>query len=206
MTSPLRRPYNAGDRGVFGASSMQHSDDVTLLIRAWQGGESGALEKLLPVVYADLRAMAARLLAGESASTLQPTELLHDTLLKVLRVDALRIVDRRHFFSAFARLMRHLLVDRVREARAEKRGGDWQRVDLIEAIDLPLPQDVDIERLHVAIDDLDQVEPRLARIVELRYFVGLTMQDIAKALEVDERTVYRGWAVARSWLHAQMAP
>jgi RNA polymerase sigma factor (TIGR02999 family) len=185
---------------------MQHSDDVTLLIRAWQGGESGALEKLLPVVYADLRAMAARLLAGESASTLQPTELLHDTLLKVLRVDALRIVDRQHFFSAFARLMRHLLVDRVREARAEKRGGDWQRVDLIEAIDLPLPQDMDIERLHVAIDDLDQVDARLARIVELRYFVGLTMQDIAKALEVDERTVYRGWAVARSWLQTQMAP
>lgn len=185
---------------------MQQSEDVTLLIHAWQGGETDALDKLLPLVYADLRAMAARLLAGESASTLQPTELVHDSLLKVLGVDALRIVDRRHFFSAFARLMRHLIVDRIREARAEKRGGDWERVDLVEAIDLPLPHDMDVEKLHVAIDDLELVEPRLARIVELRYFVGLTMQEIAKALEVDERTVYRGWAVARTWLQTQMAP
>ncbi len=185
---------------------MQQNGDVTMLIRAWQGGEAGALDRLLPLVYADLRAMAARLLAGDSATTLQPTELLHDTLLKVLRVEPLRIVDRQHFFSAFARLMRHLIIDRIREIRAEKRSGDLERVDLFELIDLPLPHDLDIEKLHAAIDDLDLEEPRLARIVELRYFVGLTMQDIAKALEVDERTVYRGWAVARSWLQTQMAP
>ncbi len=185
---------------------MRQSEDVTLLIHAWQGGEPNALDKLLPLVYADLRAMAARLLAGESATTLHPTELLHDTLLKVLRVDALQIVDRQHFFNAFARLMRHLIVDRVREAKAEKRGGDLERVDLIELVNLPLPHDIDIEKLHSAIDDLEVVEPRLAHIVELRYFVGLTMQDIAKALEVDKRTVYRGWAVARAWLQTQVAP
>jgi len=179
-------------------------DHITQLIEKWQAGDAAALDRLLPHIYIDLRAMAARLLAGESASTLQPTELVHDTLLKFLGVDTFRINDREHFFRLFAKLMRNLVVDRVRQIKARKRGGEWERVDMLEAVQLPLPLDMDAELLHAAIDDLEAVEPRLARIVELRYFVGLTMEDIAKALSVDERTVYRDWAVARGWLREQV--
>jgi RNA polymerase sigma factor (TIGR02999 family) len=185
--------------------SVSVPEHITQLIKNWQSGDAAALNGLLPHIYADLRAMASRLLAGEAASTLQPTELVHDTLLKFLGAEALRINDREHFFRLFARLMRNLVVDRVRQIKAQKRGGEWERVDLLEAIDLPLLRDTDAELLHAAIDDLEAVEPRLARIVELRYFVGLSMEDIAKVLQVDERTVYRGWAVARSWLRDQVA-
>lgn len=178
--------------------------EVTRLIRAWQAGDAQAFDHLLPHVYAELRVMATRLLAGERASTLQPTELVHNVLLKVLGIDLLQVDDRAHFFHAFVRLMRHELVDRARAASADKRGAGWVRVDWADDQVPPLPDSIDAVRLGDALDDLEHVEPRLARIVELRYFVGLTMQEIATLLELDERTVYRDWAVARGWLREQL--
>jgi len=168
--------------------------------------ESGhALDALLPQIYRDLRALAARLLAGEPAATLQPTELVHDALIRLMGQDVLRVADRKHFFRLFALLMRHLLVDRARRAGTSKHGADWEKIDVLEAMDLPLSRASDIEQLNVALEDLEQVEPLLGRIVEMRYFTGLTMKEIAQALEVDERTVYRNWAVARAWLRRQIS-
>ena len=182
----------------------QTADDITQLIQRWQSGDAAALDRLLPQVYADLRAMAARRLSVETPMTWQPTALVHDVLLRLLATDTLHIQDRAHLFRVAARVMRNLLIDRARQARTERHGGDRERIDLLDAAQLPIPQDTDLERLDEALDDLESVEPRLARIVELRYFIGLTVQEVAGVLAVDERTVYREWALARVWLREQI--
>jgi RNA polymerase sigma factor (TIGR02999 family) len=100
--------------------------------------------------------------------------------------------------------MRNILVDRAREADAEKRGGGWQRVDLVEALQLPIPEQTNLGLLDEAIAELEQIDPRLARIVELRYFVGLSVVAIARVMDVDKRTIYRQWAFAKAWLRTNM--
>ena len=190
--------------GMSATTPPEGDGELTHLLRDWQAGDAEAFGHLLPHVYAELRAMARRLLAGERASTLQPTELVHDVLLKVLGVDLLHISDREHFFRAFVRLMRHELVDRARAAKAGKRGEGWIRVDFVDERLFPSQQPLDAANLLQALDALEHVEPRLARIVELRYFIGLTTQEVAKALDLDERTVYRDWAVARGWLRERL--
>lgn len=181
------------------------SSEVTQLIRQWQAGEADALDRLLPLVYADLRAMAARLLARENRqATLQPTALLHDVFVRLLGGGHVDIESSAHLFNTAGRMMRHILVDRAREAGAEKRGGDWQRVDLVDALQLPIPERTHLGLLDEAIDELEQIDARLARIVELRYFVGLSVEAIARIMEVDKRTIYRDWAFARAWLGRHM--
>lgn len=178
--------------------------EITTLIRGWQSGDLLAFDQLLPRVYADLRVMARRQLQGERASTLQPTALVHDVLLRLMEHEAPFIADSSHFFRMAARIMRNLLVDRARRARANKHGGQLVRLDLLEAMALPIPADTDIEQLDAALEDLESIEPALAHIVELRYFVGLTVREVAQLLEIDESTVYRDWALARVWLREQM--
>lgn len=190
--------------GASVTTPSEREAELTHLLRDWQAGDANAFGDLLPQVYAELRVMAKRLLAGERASTLQPTELVHDVLLKVLGVDLLHVSGRDHFFRTFVRLMRHELVDRARAAKADKRGAGWIRVDLVDDRLFPPSQPFDAASLIQALDDLEHVEPRLARIVELRYFIGLTTQETAKALDLDERTVYRDWAVARGWLRERL--
>lgn len=181
------------------------SSEVTQLIRQWQAGEADALDRLLPLVYADLRAMAARLLARENRqATLQPTALLHDVFVRLLGGGRVDIESSAHLFNTAGRMMRHILVDRAREAGAEKRGGDWQRVDLVDALQLPIPERTHLGLLDEAIDELEQIDARLARIVELRYFVGLSVAAIARIMDVDKRTIYRDWAFARAWLGRHM--
>lgn len=180
------------------------SDEITLLIHRWQSGDTTALDQLLPQVYAELRAMAASSLARQGPSTLQPTALVHDVLLRLLGTHTLHFDDRRDLFKVSARVMRNLLIDRARQNKSEKYGGQLERVDLLDAMQLPIPRDTDLEKLDVALDDLEVVDPKLARIVELRYFVGLKTHEVAQVLGVDERTVYRDWALARLWLREQL--
>jgi RNA polymerase sigma factor (TIGR02999 family) len=181
------------------------SDDVTSLIERWQSGETKALDRLLPLVYADLRAMAARKLANERGQlTLQPTALVHDVFLRLMDTGDIRISSGAHLFNVAARMMRRILIDRVRRSSSDKRGGEWQRVDLIEAMRLPIPEQTDLGMLDEAVTGLERIDPRLARIVELRYFVGLSVPAVAAVLEVDERTVYRDWALAKIWLRREM--
>lgn len=184
---------------------MPVDSEMTLLIQRWQEGDAAALDELLPQVYAELRSMAARLLDRENRqATLQPTALVHDVFVRMLSGKGMAIENRAHLFHTAGRMMRNILVDRAREAAAEKRGGSWQRVDLIEALQLPIPERTNLGLLDQAISELEQIDQRLARIVELRYFVGLNVSAVANVLEIDKRTVYRDWAFARAWLEKRL--
>lgn len=181
--------------------------EVTTLVRRWSGGDPEALSSLLPMVYADLRRIAAQQLRSNAGhDTLQPTALVNDVFVRLLGAERLDIADRRHFFTTAAKLMRQVLVDRARAKARDKRGGDWQRVDLVEASALPIDADTDLPALDEALRKLARLDPRVAEVVELRCFGGLEVSEVAALLGLDERTVYRDWAMARAWLRQQLAP
>lgn len=184
---------------------MGDGTDVTLMLRRWRDGDAYALDALLPAIYGDLRALAARRLADHpDQRTLQPTALLNEMFLRLFDADRLAIADREHLFRLAGRTMRQILVDRARRAATDKHGGDWQREDITVALNLPLPDRTDLDHLDEAIGVLERIDERLARIVELRYFIGLSVPEVAGVLGVDERTVYRDWALARSWLRTRL--
>ena len=184
---------------------MDDSANVTLQLQRWREGDAYALDALLPAVYGDLRLLAAKRLADHPEQrTLQPTALLNEMFLRLLGAERIDIVDREHLFRLAARTMRQILVDRARRAAADKHGGDWQREDLTQALGLPLPEHTDLGELDQAIAQLERLDERLARVVELRYFVGLSVPEVAGVMNVDERTVYRDWALARSWLRTRL--
>ncbi len=179
--------------------------DVTKLLAQWQAGDPAALDALLAQVYDELRRVAAHELRGHQGhETLQPTALVHDVFVRLLGAGAIDIGNRKHLFTTAAKLMRQVLIDRARAKQRDKRGGGWQRVDLVEALALPIEADVDLIDLDRALAALDQLDPRMANMVELRYFVGLEVGEVASLLEIDERTVYRDWAMARAWLRQRL--
>ncbi|GAB2511377.1 ECF-type sigma factor [Lysobacter humi (ex Lee et al. 2017)] len=183
------------------------TDDTTVLLRRWGEGDGAALEALLPHVYADLRGIARRELHGHRGhDTLQPTALVNDVFVRLLGGDAAqRLTSRAHLFNTAARIMRQLLVDRARRAASEKHGGGWKRDDFTRALDLPIPESSRLPELDAALDELARLDARMAKVVELRYFTGLSVSEVAVLLEVDERTIYRDWAAARAWLHDRLA-
>lgn len=180
--------------------------EVTQLLRQWQQGDSASLESLLPLVYDELRRIAAHeLRSNRGHETLQPTALVNDVFVRLLGAEKLDISNRKHLFTTAAKLMRQVLIDRARAQQREKRGGgQWQRADFIEAMALPLEQNTDLPALDQALTALAALDERMAEIVELRYFVGLEVSEVAVLLGVDERTVYRDWAMARAWLRQQL--
>lgn len=178
---------------------------TTEYLQRWSAGERAALDDLLPQVYAELRALAASELAAHKGHrTLQPTALINEVFLRLLDADHVDLENRRHLFSTAARIMRQILIDRARRAASEKHGGDWKRESFVEAMRLPIPDDTDFVQLDAAISELAQANERMARVVELRYFVGLSVAEAAAVLEVDERTVYRDWSLAKAWLKERM--
>ena len=180
--------------------------DTTQLIERWRGGDNQALDELLPCVYADLRAIAARELGSHrNHQTLQPTALVNDVFVRLLGSKRLEIENIAHFFNTAARLMRQILVDRSRRAATDKRGGDWHRASMTQANDLSLPENTLLPELDEAITALGEVDERLAKVVELRCFVGLSVGEIAELLALDERTIYRDWSLAKAWLHDRLA-
>lgn len=184
------------------------SGEVTQLLRRWHAGDAGSLEVLLPLVYAELRQLAAHELRGHRHhDTLQPTALVNEVFARLLAAQQVDIGSRKHLFTTAAKLMRQTLIDRARAQQREKRGGGhWQRVDFIEALALPIEHDTEILALDEALKALTVLDARMAQIVELRYFVGLEVVEVAALLEIDERTVYRDWAMARAWLRQRMEP
>lgn len=181
-------------------SSNSSASDITQLIADWRAGSASALNTLLPQLYAELRQLAASHLRGTGDKTLQPTALVNEVVLRLLGADKLHISDRKHFFTTAAKLMRQILCDAARAKARDKRGGDLQRADLADAMQISSDMDTTSPALHEALAQLEQLDPRMAHIVELRYFGGLEVSEVASLLELDERTVYRDWAMARAWL------
>jgi len=187
------------------ASSKSAAGEVTRIIEAAQQGDPKAADELLPLVYEELRKLAAYKMANEAAGqTLQPTALVHEAWLRLTGNPNTQWNGRAHFFGAAAEAMRRILIDRARSKGREKRGGQRQRVD-IEQVTLAV-QDADetVLAVHEALDKLAALDPLKARIVKLRYFVGMNHQEMATALGLAEPTIRRHWAFARSWLYAEM--
>ncbi len=173
---------------------------LTQLLLAWRGGDETALERLIPLVYADLRTIARRCLRDEQrGEALQTTELVNEAYLRLVRSSQVQWRDRTHFFAMAARLMRRVLVDEVRKRRFQKRGGDLVRVTLDDESASPAP-DFDLLALDEAIERLAQFAPRKAHVVELRFFGGMTIEETGAALDVSIDVVKREWRTARLWL------
>lgn len=170
-------------------------------LRAWRAGEAGALDRLLPLVYDELRRLAAsQLHRNLGHATLQPTALVHEVLIRLLGAGRVDFENATHWYATAARLMRQILVDRARAQQRDKRGGGATRVPLIDAVGLPIEHDTDLLDLDLALDALAARDPRVAQVAELRCFVGLEVDEVAALLGIDARTVYRDWALARAWL------
>jgi RNA polymerase sigma factor (TIGR02999 family) len=177
-------------------------NDVTALLDKWNGGDPEALKLLLERLYPELRRLADGLLRHERDDhTLQPTALVHEAYIRLTGLREMRLENRRHFYGAAAMAMRRILVDHARQRRAQKRGGaELQRAPFEEALNAPIDLHLDFERLEEALLELAAFAPDKARIVELRYFTGLSIQDTADVLDIAPATVKRHWNYARAWL------
>lgn len=178
------------------------NEDVTSLLREWSDGDEHAFERLLPLVYDELHRMALRYLAGERAcATLQPTALVNEVCLRLLGWDQARWQNRGHFFGVSAQMMRRVLVDIARRRCAERRGGAGAIRVPLEDIDVPAKErDADLVAIDQALETLGAADARKARVVELRFFGGLSVDETAEAIGVSVRTVHNDWAFARAWL------
>lgn len=181
------------------------ASDVTVLLASLAAGDLSARERLAEITYEELKAIARGQL-GSAGDTLQPTVLTHEAYLRLFKGAELRPADRRQFFGLAAKLMRDLVVDHARARLAAKRGGGAQRVTLADQSATQTAPEVDALDLSNALDELFGRDERQHQIVELRYFGGLSMEDIAASLEVSLSTVEREWRVARAWLAVRLAP
>jgi RNA polymerase sigma-70 factor (ECF subfamily) len=180
------------------------SGEVTLLLKAMKGGDSSAAGRLLPLVYEELHRLAASYMRRErSDHTLQPTALIHEAYLRLAGND-IDWQSRAHFIGIAANVMRHILVDHARAHQAGMRGGDFQRVAFEEGMAISTERTSEVLFLHEALDELEKVNARQARVVELRYFAGLSVKEIALVLGIAPRSVERDWALARIWLFKRM--
>ena len=180
---------------------MSTGSDITLWLDAARGGDRDALDRVLSTLYTELHQMARRQLAGRHGMTLDATALVHEAYLKLAGRPEARFNDRGHFFAYAASAMRSVVVDYARQRLAQKRGGDLHRVtELPEDIEGGLRLDEDMLGLDEALSKLAKVDAKLAQVVELRYFIGLSVAEVAAMLDVEERTIYRDWAAARAWL------
>ena len=178
--------------------------EVTRLLRAWRGGDQAALERLTPLVYDDLRRRARHYLRGERADhTLTPTALVHEAFMRMLDIGQVDWKDRAHFLAIAARQMRRILVDSARARRYRKRGGGAVRVTFAEDLAV-IDRAPDLVALDDALDVLAQHDERKVRVVELRYFGGLSNEEIAEALGISTDTVTRDWNMARMWLRREL--
>ena len=180
--------------------------DITLLLAELQAGDAAAESRLVPLVYDELRRLARRYMRAERVDhTLQPTALVHEAYLRLAGQRKTSWQNRAHFFGVAAQLMRRILVDHARARQAEKRGGSDANVTFDEALVLKPAQNPDVLALDEALMRLAERDPRQSRIVELRFFGGLTEEEIAEVLGISPRTVKRDWTVARAWLYKEIS-
>ena len=186
------------------APGEKASPDLTGWLQEWSGGDRDALERLTPHVYDELRRIAARHLRGERANhTLQPTELAHEAFLRLVR-QRVTWQNRAHFFGVAASIMRRMLVDHARRKQADKRGAGIETVSLSAADDWPENRDLDVIALDECLNALAAVDPVQSRVIELRFFGGLTVEETGEVLGVSPTTIKREWRMARAWLLREM--
>jgi RNA polymerase sigma factor (TIGR02999 family) len=182
------------------------SSPVTELLVRWRGGDREALEELMPLVYDELRRLAHYYLRQErNDHTLQSTALVHEAYLRLAGQNPPQWQNRAHFFGIAAHVMRQILVEYARGRGAAKRGGNACRLTLDETIALPQQLDVDVVELDRALNGLAELDPQQSRIVELRFFAGLTIEDTSEVLGISPATVKRDWVTARAWLYRAMS-
>ena len=185
---------------------MQTTGNVTRLLDAWREGDPGAADRLFSLVYGDLRVLARRQLARLSpGDSLAPTALVHETYLKFAERAAPEAVNRLHFLSVAARAMRHIVIDHLRRNRSKKRDGGVQvtlHSGAVAASDSP----IDLLAMDDALTALERLDPRQARVVELRFFGGLTVEETGHVLQISPQTVMRDWKLARAWLARELSP
>jgi RNA polymerase sigma factor (TIGR02999 family) len=179
---------------------------VTNLLVAWRRGDQSALDRLIPIVYGELRRVASARLRGEGSNTLHTTALVHEVYLRLADLDRMTLHDRTHFFAMAGRLMREILVDHARRRHAVKRGGDVTVLGL-DGVDASAENGVvEVLALDEALTALAALDERASRVIELRFFAGLSIAETADALGVSPATVERDWTVARAWLLRRLSP
>jgi len=180
---------------------------ATVLLQRYGAGDRAAADALMPLLYDELRKVAAGHLSHErQGHTLQPTALVHEAWIRLVDDPARNVEGRRHFLGIAARVMRRVLVDHARERNALKRGGGATSITLDEAVAVYERRDLDLSDLDTAIERLTSLDPQLARIVELRFFAGLTNEEVAVAEAMSLRSVERAWTTARAWLRGALEP
>lgn len=176
-------------------------ENVTLLLKAWTGGDDSALDKLIPIVYKELRRMAHRQMINERAGhTLQSDALINEAIVRLFNAKQIQWNDRAHFFAYFAKMMRRILVDHARSRCRIKRGGAVQETTLNSSTKVKSDADANIARLDDAISSLSKIDERKAKIVELRFFGGFSVEETAEALGIGVRTVMSDWKFTKVWL------
>jgi RNA polymerase sigma factor (TIGR02999 family) len=186
--------------------------DITVLLRAWRAGDPSALDRLTPLVYGELRRVAYKFMQQERRDhTLQPTGLVNEAYLRLVDIRAVDWQDRAHFMAVAAQTMRRVLVDAARARAAEKRGGDMERVDPgasgfdLDGIAAPgTDRAVEVCALDDLLDALARLDPRRAKVIELRFFGGLTVEETAEFLQISPQSVMRDWRLARAWLMREL--
>jgi len=180
-------------------------EDITRLLLAWGAGDKAALDALMPIVYGELRKLARGYMRRQPADhTLQTTALVNEAYLRLIDSSRVNWQNRNHFFAISAQLMRRVLVDFARARKSQKRGGEAQKIELDETLVVPFEQKTDLVALDEALTELAKLNERQSKVVELRYFGGLSEEEIAAHLEISVRTVRRDWSVARAWLFNQL--
>src|SRR5262245_5018143 len=181
-------------------------DEITQLLIAWNQGNQRARDELTPLIYDELRRLARGLMRRERPGhTLQPTALVNEAFLRLIDQSHVNWQNRAHFFGAAARLMRQILISHAEARRAAKRGGDAQRISLDDADHFAATPEIDLIVLDEALRRLERLDPQQGRIVEMRYFSGLTIDEIAEAIGVSPATVKRDWSMARAWLRRELS-
>lgn len=184
---------------------VQEETGITGLLAEMRGGDAKAADALFERVYAELRRLAGAYLRKERQDhTLQPTALVHEAYLKLIGSDNKNWQDRRHFFNVAAQIMRNILVDHARKHQAEKRGGEGRKISLDEAVEYYRQRDINLIDLDQALTELAELDPNQSRIVELKFFAGLKIDEVAGLLDVSEATVNRQWHKAKMWLRSRM--
>jgi RNA polymerase sigma factor (TIGR02999 family) len=182
--------------------STASPNEVTQLLLDWSNGDKAALDKLMPVVYQELRRLARHYMRGERPGhTLQTTALVNEAYMRLVDYKRMRWQDRAHFFAAAAQVMRRILIDHARSHLYQKRGGGARKVSLDQAAELSAERASDLIAVDAALAELAELDPRKSQIVELRFFGGLSVEETAEVLGVSPPTVQREWRKAKAWLH-----